>query len=61
MRELKIFILNILDKIEDYIGYLIKLKNFLEKISDTMIGIQIDLSHKWKWSGEISDKTKDFI
>ena len=33
----------ITDKIEDFFG-----KNW-----DTMIGIQIELSHNWKWSGEI--------
>ena len=33
----------ITDKIEDFLG----------KNSDTMIGIQIELSHIWKWSGDI--------
>ena len=41
------------DKIEDCIEYLIKLKIVLEKISDTMIDIQIELSNKWKGSGDI--------
>ena len=41
------------DKIEDYIGYLIKLRVFFGKISDTMIGILIELSHDWKGSGHI--------
>ena len=53
MIELKIFIKNILGKIEDYIGYLIKLKIFFEKISHTMIGIQVELSDNLKGSGDI--------
>ena len=47
-------------KIEDYIAYLIKLK-ILKKNSEKMIDIQIELSHNWKGSGDIFDKTKDFI
>ena len=30
-----------------------KIEDFLDKNSDTMIGIQIELSHIWKWSGDI--------
>ena len=41
------------DKIEDYIGYLIKLKIILDKNADTMVYIQIDLSLKWKGIGGI--------
>ena len=41
------------DKIEDYIGYLIKLNIFLDKNADTMVCIQIDISLKWKGSGDI--------
>ena len=37
-----------LDKTEDYIGYLIKLKIFFQKISDTVIGTQIQLEYIWK-------------
>ena len=27
--------------------------DFFGKNSDAMIGIQTELSHKWKWSGDI--------
>ena len=48
------------DKIEDYIGYLIKLKIFLEK-THTMIGIQKDCQIIEKNLESFSDNTKDFI
>ena len=38
-----------------------KIEDFLENNSDIMIGIQIELSHIWKSSGDFSDKTEDFI
>ena len=41
------------DKIKDYLGYLIKWEMIFGKISDTNIGIQIELSHNWKPSGDI--------
>ena len=40
------------DKIEDYLGCLIKLFFFFGKNSDAMIGIQREL-YKWKGSGDI--------
>ena len=40
------------DKIEDCIGYIIKLKIWFGKISDTMIGIQIQLEYNWKGGGD---------
>ena len=53
MIELKIFIKNMHDKIEGYMKYLIKIEDNFEKISHTMIGIQIELSDNWKGSGDI--------
>ena len=40
------------DNIEDYIGYIIKLKIWFGKISDTMIGIWIQLEYNWKGGGD---------
>ena len=30
-----------------------KMEDFFGKSTDTIIGIHIELSYKWKWSGDI--------
>ena len=41
------------DIIEDDIRYMIKMKIFFGKISDTVIAIQIQLEYNWKGSGDV--------
>ena len=48
------------DKIEDCIGYIIKLKIWFGKISDTMIGILIQLEYNWKEVETFLYETEDF-